>query len=196
MNMAIKRGIDKAVEAVTAELETLAKPTRDQKEIAQVGTISANSDATIGNIIAEAMVPDEDRPAVLEHANRVLKGEAVPFEHRIIHKDGSIRYIRNTPVPHWDHDGVMVSYDGIINDITESKLAEAEITRLSLHDGLTGLPNRILYMPMAAAEMPCQASVAQNATAMVSSTARWRSAPVILAGASVASSGGLPGVSR
>jgi len=93
-----------------------------------------------------SMVPDEDRPAVLEHANRVLKGEAVPFEHRIIHKDGSIRYIRNTPVPHWDHDGVMVSYDGIINDITESKLAEAEITRLSLHDGLTGLPNRILYM--------------------------------------------------
>jgi len=53
--MAIKRGIDKAVEAIVAELETLAKPTRDQKEIAQVGTISANSDATIGNIIAEAM---------------------------------------------------------------------------------------------------------------------------------------------
>ncbi len=53
--MAIKRGIDKAVESVVAELEKLAKPTRDQKEIAQVGTISANSDATIGNIIAEAM---------------------------------------------------------------------------------------------------------------------------------------------
>ena len=53
--MAIKRGIDKAVESIVAELETLAKPTRDQKEIAQVGTISANSDATIGNIIAEAM---------------------------------------------------------------------------------------------------------------------------------------------
>ena len=53
--MAIKRGIDKAVEAIVAELATLAKPTRDQKEIAQVGTISANSDATIGNIIAEAM---------------------------------------------------------------------------------------------------------------------------------------------
>ncbi|MDR2825475.1 MAG: chaperonin GroEL, partial [Deltaproteobacteria bacterium] len=53
--MAIKRGIDKAVEALVAELSTLAKPTRDQKEIAQVGTISANSDSTIGNIIAEAM---------------------------------------------------------------------------------------------------------------------------------------------
>ena len=53
--MAIKRGIDKAVDAVVADLEKIAKPTRDQKEIAQVGTISANNDATIGNIIAEAM---------------------------------------------------------------------------------------------------------------------------------------------
>ncbi|SOB59873.1 chaperone Hsp60, peptide-dependent ATPase, heat shock protein [Pseudodesulfovibrio profundus] len=53
--MAIKRGIDKAVDAIVAELEKVAKPTRDQKEIAQVGTISANNDATIGNIIAEAM---------------------------------------------------------------------------------------------------------------------------------------------
>jgi len=53
--MAIKRGIDKAVEAIVAELAIMAKPTRDQKEIAQVGTISANSDTTIGNIIADAM---------------------------------------------------------------------------------------------------------------------------------------------
>ena len=53
--MPIKRGIDKAVAAITAELSNIAKPTRDQVEIAQVGTISANSDATIGNIIAEAM---------------------------------------------------------------------------------------------------------------------------------------------
>jgi chaperonin GroEL len=53
--MDVKRGIDKAVEAVIAELKKLAKPIKDQKEIAQVGTISANNDPTIGNIIAEAM---------------------------------------------------------------------------------------------------------------------------------------------
>ena len=53
--MPIKRGIDKAVDAVIKELGNLAKPTRDQKEIAQVGTVSANADATIGTIIAEAM---------------------------------------------------------------------------------------------------------------------------------------------
>jgi chaperonin GroEL len=53
--MTLKRGIDKAVSALTAELKALSKPTKEQKEIAQVGTISANNDTTIGEIIAEAM---------------------------------------------------------------------------------------------------------------------------------------------
>ncbi|HTP49459.1 MAG TPA: chaperonin GroEL, partial [Anaeromyxobacteraceae bacterium] len=53
--MEIKRGIDKAVEAVVSQLKDLSKPTKDHKEIAQVGTISANGDTTIGSIIAEAM---------------------------------------------------------------------------------------------------------------------------------------------
>jgi chaperonin GroEL len=51
----IKRGIDKAVAAAVGELKTLSKPTADDKAIAQVGTISANSDESIGNIIAEAV---------------------------------------------------------------------------------------------------------------------------------------------
>jgi len=53
--MEIKRGIDKAVEAVVADLKKLSKTTKDPKEIAQVGTISANGDATIGKIISDAM---------------------------------------------------------------------------------------------------------------------------------------------
>jgi chaperonin GroEL len=53
--MSIKRGIDKAVEKVIDELKGLSKPTRDRSEIAQVGTISANNDRTIGDILAEAM---------------------------------------------------------------------------------------------------------------------------------------------
>jgi len=53
--MALKRGIDKAVSTVVEGLKNLSKPTKDQKEIAQVGTISANNDENIGNIIADAM---------------------------------------------------------------------------------------------------------------------------------------------
>jgi chaperonin GroEL len=53
--MGIKRGIDKAIELAVKELHKMSKPTKDQREIAQVGTISANNDETIGNIIAEAM---------------------------------------------------------------------------------------------------------------------------------------------
>jgi chaperonin GroEL len=53
--MSIKRGIDKAVAKVVDELKSMSKPTRDRDEIAQVGTISANNDKTIGAILAEAM---------------------------------------------------------------------------------------------------------------------------------------------
>ncbi|PKN60390.1 MAG: molecular chaperone GroEL, partial [Deltaproteobacteria bacterium HGW-Deltaproteobacteria-11] len=53
--MDVKRGIEKAVDVVVAELKKLSKPTKDQREIAQVGTISANNDEAIGGIIAEAM---------------------------------------------------------------------------------------------------------------------------------------------
>ena len=53
--MSLKRGIDRAVGAIIDELKSLSKPTKDQKEIAQVGSISANNDKEIGDLIAEAM---------------------------------------------------------------------------------------------------------------------------------------------
>ena len=53
--MDLKRGIEKAISAIVIELEKLSKPTRDSDEIAQIGTISANNDETIGEMLAEAM---------------------------------------------------------------------------------------------------------------------------------------------
>src|SRR5438477_3770786 len=53
--MEIKRGIDRAVEVVVQELKKLSKPCQAKKEISQIGTISANNDSTIGDLIAEAM---------------------------------------------------------------------------------------------------------------------------------------------
>src|SRR5512142_17038 len=79
--MEIKRGIDKAVETVVGELKKLSKPTHDQKEIAQVGIVSANGDTTIGNIIAEAMqkvgkegVITVEEAKVLETTLEVVEG--------------------------------------------------------------------------------------------------------------------------
>ncbi len=53
--MAVKRGIEKAVDLVVRELKNISKATKDKKEIAQVGTISANNDKTVGDVISEAM---------------------------------------------------------------------------------------------------------------------------------------------
>ena len=67
-------------------------------------------------------VHEEGRKAVIEQANKVLSDEAVsPLEHRIIHKDGRVRWVRNTPVPHHDEQGRLIAYDGLIQDITEIK---------------------------------------------------------------------------
>lgn len=74
------------------------------------------------------MVYEADRKLVLDQADRLLKGETIkPLEHRIIHKNGNIRWLRNTPVPHQDGSGRLVSYDGLVTDITDRKIAELQI---------------------------------------------------------------------
>lgn len=71
------------------------------------------------------MVPEEDRKAVEEHAAKTVSGQIVsPLEHRIIRKDGVIRWVRNTLVQNWDGNGRLLSYDGLLQDITDRKLAE------------------------------------------------------------------------
>ena len=71
------------------------------------------------------MVAAEDRPLVEEQARRILAGEdPPPIEHRIVHKNGTVRWVRNTFVPHRDERGALVTYDGLIQDITGRKQAE------------------------------------------------------------------------
>lgn len=77
------------------------------------------------------MVYEEDRDKVRDQALQLLNSEsAAPLEHRLIHKDGSIRWVRNTPVPRKDQNQNIVSYDGLVADITARKLAEEERERL------------------------------------------------------------------
>lgn len=71
------------------------------------------------------MVYEEDRQAVLKQAEHALTGTNVtPLEHRIIHKDGTIRWVRNTPVVRKNEKEEVISYDGLISDITERKQLE------------------------------------------------------------------------
>jgi PAS domain S-box-containing protein len=75
------------------------------------------------------MIWEEDRPAVVAQAEGILQGEPrSPLEHRIRHKDGSIRWIRNTPVPRKSQAGALDGYDGLVTNITERKLAEEQLT--------------------------------------------------------------------
>jgi PAS domain S-box-containing protein len=71
------------------------------------------------------MIFEEDRPAVLEQSARIFLGETPPpLEHRIVHKNGSLRWIRNTQVPLKDERGRLIAYDGLVYDITGRKRAE------------------------------------------------------------------------
>jgi len=77
------------------------------------------------------MVHPEDRPRVQEHVAKVLAGQDVPpLEHRILHKNGKTRWVRDTVVVHRDERGRVVRYDGLVEDITERKLVEDRFRRL------------------------------------------------------------------
>jgi PAS domain S-box-containing protein len=73
------------------------------------------------------VVPDEDRPCVRQQISQILSGrnEIDPIEYRIVHKDGLIRWVKDTIVLHRDSQGVLVSYDGLITDITARREAES-----------------------------------------------------------------------
>lgn len=71
------------------------------------------------------MIHSEDRGLVTRHAREAIGGRAAdPLEHRIIHKNGTIRWVRNTMVPRYDRQGALVACDGLVSDITERKRAE------------------------------------------------------------------------
>jgi two-component system cell cycle sensor histidine kinase/response regulator CckA len=70
------------------------------------------------------MIAEQDRPTVDEHLRQLLRGEPSAIEHRIMRKDGQIRWVRNTPIVERDASGHVLSYDGLVRDVTERRLAE------------------------------------------------------------------------
>jgi PAS domain S-box-containing protein len=77
------------------------------------------------------MVAPEDRDLVRERVQQVLDGKEIPpIEHRIYRKDGEMRWVCDTTILQKDASGTLLSYDGVIKDITERKEAEAEKAEL------------------------------------------------------------------
>jgi PAS domain S-box-containing protein len=106
------------------------------------------------------MVVEADKAAVLEQGRRLLSGQKPgPFEHRIVRKDGQTRWVRNTSVPHFDPQGKLLYYDGVIQDITDRKEAEdaLRLTQFAMdHCAIPvfwiGPSGRFLYVNEAAAQ--------------------------------------------
>lgn len=92
------------------------------------------------------MVHEEDRTAVVDQVLRVLAGEMPPpREHRILHRDGQVRWVRTKVVPRRDQDGKLTAYDGLIADITERKRAEEKLvaSEVFYHSLVENLPQNI-----------------------------------------------------
>ncbi len=80
------------------------------------------------------MVHPEDQHVVKQHAETALRGEAkVPLEHRIIHKNGTTRWVRNTIVPRYDAASRLVACDGLVSDITDRKNVEYELKQANTY---------------------------------------------------------------
>ncbi|MCX8156350.1 MAG: PAS domain S-box protein [Verrucomicrobiae bacterium] len=78
------------------------------------------------------MIHPEDREKVVKMLDQIRAGHTEPLEHRIIHRDGSVRWVRNTQVPRKNEQGEVVAYDGLISDITERKEAEEKLRQANL----------------------------------------------------------------
>lgn len=93
------------------------------------------------------MVHEADRQAVLDQAEKVTSGIIPPpLEHRLLHKNGQVRWVRNTVVPILDKDGRLMGYDGLISDITERKTAEEKLvtSEAFYHSLVENIPQNIL----------------------------------------------------
>ncbi|MEI7812797.1 MAG: PAS domain S-box protein [Ignavibacteria bacterium] len=79
------------------------------------------------------IVLPEDREIVTRQIQKLFnRGNIELIEHRIVCKDGNIRWIHDTRIPKYDSNGVLISYDGVIKDITESKIAEEALLKSEL----------------------------------------------------------------
>jgi PAS domain S-box-containing protein len=94
---------------------------------------------------AEIVVP-EDRTLVVDQSRRLLAGERVmPLEHRIVRKDGTVRWVRNTLVPRFDQSGALVAYDGLVQDVTERRALQEQLLQAQKMEGIGRLAGGVAH---------------------------------------------------
>jgi PAS domain S-box-containing protein len=125
-----------------------------------------------------SMVVPDDRALVLDQAREVESGQRMrSVEHRIVRKDGAMRWVRSTPVPQYAEDGRLVGYDGILQDITERRALQDELAHAQKMESIGRLAggvahdfNNLLTAILGNAELaavdlepghPAQASIAE-----------------------------------
>ena len=92
------------------------------------------------------MVHPGDQPAVLDRANKLLSGRKVgPLEHRIIHKNGETRWVRNSAVPRHDGRGQFIGYEGLIQDFTDYKRLRDQFARAQRMEAIGQLAGGVAH---------------------------------------------------
>ncbi|PAE25833.1 EAL domain-containing protein [Bacillus sp. 7894-2] len=88
------------------------------------------------------VIHPEDVQVVEAERVKLLNGNSIRYQYRIVHKSGELRWVNHHSIPHLNDSGELIRVDGFVTDITEQKWLEKRMRRMAFYDHLTDLPNR------------------------------------------------------